>query len=88
MTLVALLGELPQGVGDDFGGVAVDAPGGQLLGDRERVEDGVNPLRPAGVADDDALLLRETTSVIVAVQEPPRLSVMRIGAGRGSASSG
>ena len=31
--------------------------------------------------------LRETTSVIVAVQQPPRLSVMLIGAGRGSSAS-
>ena len=42
---VALLGELPHGVGDDLGLVAVDAAGGQLLGDGERVEHGVNPLR-------------------------------------------
>ena len=38
--LVALLGELPHGVGDDFGLIAVDAPGGQRLGDGERVEQG------------------------------------------------
>ena len=32
--------------------------------------------------------LRETTSVIVAVQQPPRLSVMLIGAGAGGLQSG
>ena len=32
--VVALLGELPHGVGDDLGLVAVDAAGGQLLGRR------------------------------------------------------
>ena len=42
VTLVALLGELPRGVGEGFGLGADDAPGGQLLGDRERVERGVN----------------------------------------------
>ena len=38
MTLVALLLAVADGLGDDFGLVAVDAAGSELLGDGERVE--------------------------------------------------
>ena len=87
VTLVALLGELPRGVGDDFGRVAVDTAGGQLLGDRERFEQGENPYGRPESRTTMRCRLRETTSVIVAVQEPPRLSVMLIGVPRGSSAS-
>ena len=87
LTLVALLGELPHGVGDEFGWVAVDAPGGQLLGERERVEQGVNPYGRPESRTTMRWRLRETTSVMVAVQQPPRLSVMLIGVPRGSSGS-
>ena len=40
--VVALLDTLADGVGDDFGLVAGDAAGSELLGDGERVEHGVS----------------------------------------------
>ena len=68
LTLVALLGELPHGVGDEFGWVAVHAPGGQLRGDRERVEQGVKSYGRPESRTTMRCPSRETTSVIVAVQ--------------------
>ena len=52
------------------------------------VEHGREPLRPARRSRTTMRCwLRETTSVTVAVQEPPRLSVMLIGVPRGSSAS-
>ena len=62
-------------------------PGGHLPGDRERVEQGVNPYDRPESRTTMRCRLRETTSVIVAVQESPRLSVMLIGVPRGSSAS-
>ncbi|MCY4600331.1 MAG: hypothetical protein OXF27_10475 [Acidobacteria bacterium] len=87
MTWVALLGEFARGAGNDFGLVAVDAPGGQLLGERERPEQGVNTYGRPESRTTMRCPSRETTSVIVAVQASPLLWVTLIGMPRGSAGS-
>ena len=43
--MVALLGTLADGMGDDFGLVAGDAASGELLGDGERIEHRVSLTR-------------------------------------------
>ena len=62
--------------------VAVGYPGG-----RARVAQGVNLYGRPESRTTMRYWLRETTSVIVAGQEPPRLSVMLIGVPRGSSAS-